>query len=147
MILTLAALTFVKKIVYTVEQETENRVQLENMKNIEEMVQTMRSQRHDFNNHIQTVHGLIKVGAYKDAEDYMSDVLVPVQSSNKLLSDNPSVTALLQVKANRAESRGIEADFSVEGSLKEPIIPVKDLNIILGNLIDNRQCHRSDGRL
>jgi two-component system sensor histidine kinase AgrC len=128
---------FVKKIVHNVEQETENRIQLENLKNIQEMVHTMRSQRHDFNNHIQSVYGLINVGAYEEAKEYMEDVVVPVQSSNKILSDNPSVTALLQVKANRAESKGIYTDFSITGSLKEPIIPVTDLNTILGNLIDN----------
>lgn len=136
-VLTVTALLFVKMIVNIVEQETESRVQLENLKNIQEMVQTMRSQRHDFNNHIQTVYGLINVGAYEDAKEYMDAVIVPVQSSNRLLSDNPSVTALLQVKANLAEIKRINTDFSITGSLKQPIIPVQDLNTILGNLIDN----------
>ena len=136
-VLTVCALTFVKKIVQAVEQETETRVQLENQENIQEMLHTMRSQRHDFNNHIQTVHGLINVGAYEEAQKYINKVVIPVQTSNKLLSDNPSVTALLQVKANCAESRGIKADFSIDGSLKTPMVPVKDLNTVLGNLIDN----------
>jgi two-component system sensor histidine kinase AgrC len=136
-ILTVTALIFVKKIVHSVEQETENRIQVENLKNIQEMVNTMRSQRHDFNNHIQTVYGLINVGAYKEAKEYLEDVVAPVQSSNKILSDNPSVTALLQVKANLAEIKRINTDFSITGSLKDPIIPVQDLNTILGNLIDN----------
>lgn len=136
-VLTVAALLFVKQIVSNVEQETESRLQLENMKNIQEMVHTMRSQRHDFNNHIQTVYGLINIGAYEEAKKYMNDVIVPVQSSNRLLSDNHSITALLQVKANIAESKGINTDFSIAGSLKDPLIPVRDLNTILGNLIDN----------
>jgi len=136
-VLTVIALIFVKEIVKSIEEETESRVQLENLKNIQEMVQTMRSQWHDFNNHIQTVYGLINVGAFEDSKEYMEAVIVPVQSSNRLLSDNPSVTALLQVKANLAEIKRINTDFSINGSLKEPIIPVKDLNTILGNLIDN----------
>lgn len=137
LIITITALLLVKKIIEMVEKETETRLQMENLENIQEMVQTMRSQRHDFNNHIQTVHGLISVGAYEEAKEYMNDVIVPIQSSNRILSDNPSVTALLQVKANRAESKGIEIDFAVKGSLKEPLMPVKDLNTILGNLLDN----------
>lgn len=44
---------------------------------------------------------------------------------------------MLQVKANRAESKRIKADFILRGSLKEPLIPVQDLNTILGNLLDN----------
>lgn len=76
-IITLVALVFVRKIIDVVEKETEARLQVENLKNIDEMVQTMRSQRHDFNNHIRTVYGLMSVGLYEDAKKYMGEVIVP----------------------------------------------------------------------
>lgn len=132
-----AAITIISYILAAIEKDNQLVIQQEKLANSEELLHTMRMQRHDFNNHLLVVRGLMEVGAYEEARVYMGEATGPIRATNKLLSDNNAVTALLQAKVNLAQKKGVNAHIRVHGSLKEPVIPASEVNTILGNLLDN----------
>ncbi|HPJ20901.1 MAG TPA: Spo0B domain-containing protein [Clostridia bacterium] len=69
----------------------------------------LREQRHDFLNHIQVVHSLIEMKHFDEASQYMEKVYDDIQLVGKVMKTrSPAINALLQVKNNSCEKRGIE---------------------------------------
>ncbi|MBN2557481.1 MAG: Spo0B domain-containing protein [Clostridia bacterium] len=98
----------------------------------------LREQRHDFLNHIQIIHSLIEMNEYKEAASYMEEIYNEIQSVGKILKTaSPAINALLQVKNNSCESRGIEFKIVSTTRLDKPAMEPWDICGILGNLIDN----------
>ena len=46
----------------------------ESMKNLENLNLKLRAQRHDYLNHLQVIYGLLQLGEYEDAREYMEPV-------------------------------------------------------------------------
>lgn len=104
----------------------------------EELNNTLRSQRHDFLNHIQIIHGLMEIGEYKEAASYMEQIYSDIQAVTKILkTSSPAVNALLQVKNNSCENKGIYFEIRSTTKLDNPVMESWDICAILGNLIDN----------
>ncbi|MFO7611129.1 MAG: ATP-binding protein [Clostridia bacterium] len=98
----------------------------------------LREQRHDFLNHIQIIHSLIEMNEHTDAAAYMEEIYNEIQSVGKILKTaSPAINALLQVKNNSCESKGIEFKIVSTTRLDKPAMEPWDICGILGNLIDN----------
>lgn len=111
---------------------TETNDQLEGLNN------TLRSQRHDFMNHLQVVYSLMELEDYKEAQDYIQRVYGDIQKVNRALRTGiPAVNALIQAKLISAEKNGITVHINITTSLNKLIIPAWEFCRILGNLIDN----------
>ncbi len=111
---------------------TETNDQLEGLNN------TLRSQRHDFMNHLQVVYSLMELEDYKEAQDYIQRVYGDIQKVNRALRTGiPAVNALIQAKLISAEKNGITVRINITTSLNKLIIPAWEFCRILGNLIDN----------
>lgn len=137
-ILTVAAVWLIKRLIFDIQKEIEDRLQLENLRNVEELVETMRIQRHDFHHHLQTIHGLLEMDAPGEAREYLTGLfrqVLPV--SQAVRTDSPSVSALLHKKIGRGEALGVTVEVEIHTTLKTLSIPPADLNTVLGNLLDN----------
>lgn len=64
----------VKAIIYLAEQETEAELVSSKLTNSLELVDALRSQRHDNINHLQVIYGLIQLGKTTEAEQYIIQV-------------------------------------------------------------------------
>lgn len=106
-------------------------------KNIEEMVNTMKAQRHDFNNFISTLLGLIQLEKYDEAKKYILSLTDEVAAVNDVADNqNPVITALINIKNERVKSNNIAFDYSIDLPFRLTIKDI-DITVILGNLIDN----------
>ncbi|MFZ5989573.1 MAG: sensor histidine kinase [Bacillota bacterium] len=104
----------------------------------ENLNKTLRAQRHDFMNHLQVVHGLMEMGEYNDALNYIGQIYDDIQKVNQVLkTSNPAVNALLQAKMLDCEKRSIIARLTVTSRLKELKVPSWEMCRVLGNIIDN----------
>lgn len=103
-----------------------------------ESIQALRGQKHDFNNHLNVINGLIQLEHLDRAKDYIKKV---TGSSSKTMSlsyvENPEIAAVLYKKAAIAESKSIEVDLDINTSMDNVSIDSVDLCSILFNLIDN----------
>lgn len=110
----------------------------ESMENLENLNAKLREQRHDYLNQIQIVHGLLELGEYESARDYLRPVFKDIMKVNRALKTaQPAVNALLQAKMEAAQQQGIDFYLEVGTQLKELSVEAWELCKILANLIDN----------
>jgi sensor histidine kinase regulating citrate/malate metabolism len=105
---------------------------------LEELNITLRSQRHDFMNHLQVVYSLIELEEFMDTKDYIEKVYNDIQKVSRVMrTSNPALNALLQVKVLACEKRGIEIKLNINSKYDKIKIPSWEFCRILGNLLDN----------
>lgn len=110
----------------------------ESMDNLENLNTKLREQRHDYLNQIQIVYGLLELGEYEEARDYLRPVFKDIMKVNRALrTAQPAVNALLQAKMDEAEQQGIDFYLEVGTQLKDLTVEPWELCKILANLIDN----------
>jgi len=124
-------------VLYAFYQNQNNNLE-ESMKNLEELNTKLRTQRHDYLNHIQVIHGLLELEEYEEAKKYMAPVFKDIMKLSKALkTKQPAVNALLQAKMEAAEKENIDFYLEVRSDLKSICLEPWDLCKILANLIDN----------
>lgn len=137
-VLTVLSTVAVKKIGQYVEKEYEAKRAEENLKQIKQLIDSSRKQRHDFHHQLQTIYGLLEGGSFERARDYIGRVFGDIAKTGELIkTDNFSISALLYTKIGLAEARNIEMEITVECSLKEIPLTPREASSLLGNLIDN----------
>lgn len=110
----------------------------ESMANLENLNLKLRAQRHDYMNHLQVLYGLLELGEYEDAREYMEPVFKDIiKVTRALKTSQPAVNALLQAKMESAEKKGIDMYVEVGTPLKKILLEPWELCKVLANLIDN----------
>lgn len=98
----------------------------------------LRSQRHDFLNHLQVVYSLMEMGEYQEANRYIEQVYGDIQAlSQQMKTACAPVNALLRAKAAEAQKRGVRVEQNIQAAWRELPVPAWELCRVLGNLIDN----------
>ncbi len=101
------------------------------------MLQTMRSIRHDFINHIQVIQGLLKIGREDRAFEYVNSLSKEVETMELPLKiKHPALYILLQTKWARAQNDKVDMHLLIDDH-QFPKINSIDLIKIFSNLIDN----------
>ena len=101
---------------------------------------TLRTQRHDFLNHLQVVYSLIEMEEYGEANEYIEQVYGRITAVSRVMKTaNPAVNALLQVKVAACEKAGVKVDVSITSKWEslENTMPDWEMCKVLSNLIDN----------
>lgn len=113
-------------------------IQDEVIKQIKDLNNTLKSQRHDFLNHLQVVYSLIEMNEYKEASSYIEKVYEDIRKVNRVLkTSDTAINALLQAKQLDCEDRGILVEINIETRLDKLKVPSWEMCRVLGNLVDN----------
>lgn len=106
---------------------------------INQMFHSIRAQRHDFLNHVQTIHSLAELSKTKELVAYTKELTGDIRLMNDIINiGNPAIAALIRSKISQAESHRIQFSCSFSGlNMQEMGAKTLDVNRILGNLIDN----------
>lgn len=106
--------------------------------NVTDFVNTVRSQRHDFSNHLQVITALCHNNQKDELEAYISDLDSEAYFYNQILKlDNPFIAALVNAKIARANAGKIRLETEVNTPLASIISSSLSIVRILGNLLDN----------
>lgn len=108
--------------------------------NIETLFQSVREQRHDFINHIQTIHGLLSIKNYDELQKYTNALVGEIRVVGELINiKDPALIALMQAKLTQADSLHITCEYDFKNMEQLKLSPVRatDMIKILSNLIDN----------
>lgn len=112
--------------------EMENKLNLD-MTNV---VDTLRSLRHDMNNHIMVLKNLIHTNQYEILQEYIDDICNDISPANDFIFlKNKALSALLYNKSINSKLKKI--DLEIITSIDYINIPEKDLCSLMGNLLDN----------
>lgn len=110
----------------------------ESCKNLEKLNSELRTQRHDYLNHLQVVYGLMELEEYAELKKYLDPVYKDMLKTGKALkTSKPAINALLKAKMDEAEGRGIDFYIEVKSDLKELQVEDWELCKVISNLLDN----------
>ncbi|MBU3067190.1 sensor histidine kinase [Nocardia sp. NEAU-G5] len=126
--------------VITLRDRTELEGLLRELDDSRSLADALRSQEHEFANRLHVIGGLIELGRYDDAVEFINHTSVLHQQLAAQLVDgvsDPIVSALLLGKAAVAGERGITLSVSATGELPADLDEPQGLVTVLGNLIDN----------
>jgi|GEM_PF-1963929 len=98
----------------------------------------IRSQRHDFNFHLQAILGMLENGNYPECRDYVKAMVKDTHEMNDILSlYHPAVGALLNNFRKLTANKGIDLQILIYYNLENISCTVYETNKVLGNLIQN----------
>lgn len=98
----------------------------------------IRSQRHDFNFHLNAIYSLINNENYSDCKEYIEEVVKDAGYINELLPlYHPIIGAMLNTFKEIATQKGIQINYFIYDNLRSMPCSVYEMNKILGNLIQN----------
>ena len=105
---------------------------------IQTLLSSVSSLRHDFSNHIQVIHGLLTIGETKKARQYVDSLSNEVQLIESINStiEHPGLAILLKSKKITAQNHQIAMETKVTQDSYQQI-KTTDMIKILSNLIDN----------
>lgn len=107
-------------------------------RNLEKLNGELRSQRHDYLNHLQVVYGLMQLGEFEELQKYLQPVYKDMQRTGKALkTSKPAINALLKAKMDEAESKGIDFYIEVKSDLKGLQVEDWELCKVISNIVDN----------
>ncbi len=116
--------------------EYELRLQQEAVKEANARYDLTRAYRHDLNNHLAVISGLIENGQYGEARSYLSGTMASSSHlSHPINSGSAALDVLLGEKLETARSEGI--DIQCNALIGHSAIDEYDLCIIMGNALDN----------
>ena len=106
------------------------------------LVDSMRANNHDFTNKLHVILGLIQIGEYEKAQNYIENIsIIQRETISRVMSaiDNASFAALLIGKIARASECNVKfiLDENLHFASADVSIPSEALITITGNLIDN----------
>ena len=99
--------------------------------------ENFRVYRHDFNNHLACLSGLLQCGETNQAMAYLNQMIAAVpQAVQKTYSSRTILNILLNQKAQQAQRQGMDVEIHCTDGLLD-FISDYDLCTLLGNLLDN----------
>ncbi|MHA6483260.1 sensor histidine kinase [Paenibacillus sp. strain BS8-2] len=106
---------------------------------INSLFQSIKSQRHDFLNHVQTIQALAELNKQNELVAYTKELTGDIRSVNEYINiGNPAIAALIRSKISQAESYHIMLECSFNGlDMQGMGAKTLDINRVLGNLLDN----------
>lgn len=106
------------------------------------LVDSMRANNHDFTNKLHVILGLIQIGEYEKAQNYIENISIIQKEIVTFVMhniENSSLAALLIGKIARASECNVKFTLAENSSYKNADVdfPSEALVTITGNLIDN----------
>ncbi|MED4534202.1 ATP-binding protein [Metabacillus fastidiosus] len=130
---------FIIKILKQYEYENLKNTEEAYSKSFQDLLYSIRSQKHDYFNHIHVLHRLIKNNNYNEAVEYIDIICSDIIYTQELIKiNNLPVSALLNAKFEIAKTKRIPLDLNINHELPTSLkMKSHELVRILGNLIDN----------
>lgn len=118
--------------------ETQNRMQQEQAKWLEQAVEQMRGQRHDFKKHISMIYYFNEKGKTEEVEKYIRQIQDNIDRIREEHIDtgNYALDSILNAQMSKAQLCGV--NLQVECVVPQELnLSTYDMNVMLTNLLDN----------
>lgn len=102
------------------------------------LVSSVQSDRHDMNNHLAVVSGLIQLKKNEQADEYIRNLIGDIEVNDHALAiHDPMLAALIYAKSNRFRRSNISFYVKIESNQITSILSTTDTVRVLTNLLDN----------
>ncbi len=105
---------------------------------MQSFMSVIRSQRHDYNFHVQVLSGLINDGDIEECRRYLNNLVRDSADMNTILPiKDPAIAALVFSFRTMALEQGIELHVDIRNDLSCVVTSVYETNKVIGNLLQN----------
>lgn len=119
-----------EKLTTLIDQDYRNEMQ--------SFMSVIRSQRHDYNFHVQALSGLIDEGNIDECRQYLHNLVRDSAAMNTILPvKDPAIGALIFSFRTMAMEYGIELHMDIQNDLSCVVTSVYETNKVIGNLLQN----------
>lgn len=119
-------------------KKIENNLITKNIQQMEETVNLLRTQKHDYMNHLQVILMQVSKGNNESARDYILSMSNNIGNNDVYYNTgNDYIDAALNIKKSRAIKYNIELTACVDSSLEDIELLESELNAIILNILDN----------
>ncbi|WP_062051890.1 sensor histidine kinase [Bacillus sp. JCM 19034] len=137
-VLNIGSLVLVVTLLKTEERRQIKNTELTHEEQYRALVASVRSDRHDLNNHLTVVAGLLKIKNYSSASKYIHDVIGEVKINNKALTiKNAVLASILFSKMELYQKKNVPFNVHISSEGVTSRLTSTDLLRLISNLLDN----------
>jgi two-component system, CitB family, sensor kinase len=126
--------------VVTVQDRTESEALKRALAEATGVADTLRAQSHEFANRLHTLVGLVELGHYAEAVQFVTDVSAARGELTDQLVEaigEPKLAALILAKVSLADERGVRLRVMPDSHVAQRITAIREVLTVVGNLVDN----------
>jgi len=126
--------------VVTFQDRTESEALKRQLDDTIGLTETLRAQSHEFANRLHTLVGLVELGRYDEAIQFVTDVSAERADLTERLQariKDAKLVALILAKVSLADERDVTLRVMDDSHAGDPITDVSEVLTVAGNLIDN----------
>ena len=126
--------------VVTFQDRTESETLKRQLDDAIGLTETLRAQSHEFANRLHTLAGLVELGHYAEAIQFVTDVSAARAGLTDQLQAairDPMLVALTLAKHSLADERGVQLRVAPDSLVASDIAAASEVLTVVGNLIDN----------
>jgi len=126
--------------IVTISDRTEQEGLLRELDSVRGLTDALRAQQHEFANRVHALSGMLELGRFDEAVDYVAELSATATDLATRLQRqiaSPQLVGLLVAKSVVASERGVMLVLTDESDLAEGEADARALLTVLGNLVDN----------
>ena len=126
--------------VVTFQDRTESEALKRQLDDAIGLTETLRAQSHEFANRLHTLVGLVELGRYDEAIQFVTDVSAArADLTDRLQASihDAKVVALILAKVSLSDERDVRLRIMDDSHVDAPISDVSQVLTVVGNLVDN----------
>jgi two-component system, CitB family, sensor kinase len=126
--------------VVTFQDRTESETLKRALDEVTGLADTLRAQSHEFSNRLHTLVGLVELGHYTEAVEFVTDLSTARGELTDQLVEaigEPKLAALILAKVSLASERDVELRLLPDSKVGQHITAITQVLTVVGNLIDN----------
>ena len=126
--------------VVTFQDRTESEALKRSLDEVTGLADTLRAQSHEFANRLHTLVGLVELGHYDEAVEFVTGLSAARGELTEHLVaaiGEPKLAALILAKVSLASERDVELTLMPDSRVGQRITAITQVLTVVGNLIDN----------
>jgi two-component system, CitB family, sensor kinase len=126
--------------VVTFQDRTESETLKRQLDDAMGLTETLRAQSHEFANRLHTLVGLVELGHYDEAIEFVTEVSAARADLTERLQariPDAKLVALILAKVSLADERDVQLRVMDDSHLDGPVSGVSEVLTVVGNLVDN----------
>ena len=126
--------------VVTFQDRTESEALKRQLDDAIGLTETLRAQSHEFANRLHTLVGLVELGRYDEAIQFVTDVSAARADLTERLQaaiHDAKLVALILGKVSLADERDVQLRVTDDSHVGGPVSGVSEMLTVMGNLVDN----------
>jgi len=128
------------KLAFALTQEKlSKKTDLAQFEESQQLIHVLKSQRHDFRNHLQVIKVLAQLNKSDEIVQYIQDCDIALDFTNSIATqiDNPIISAMLLIFSAHAKEKNISFNVDSDLDFSKFVLPPAKITSFLGNIIQN----------